>query len=89
MANRDGVKFLDTDDEFLPQIVKGLRQLDPVSLRATLVRFILLTKPQQLYGPNAAPDYDPIFSKKRVEETLTAGYLEMLGTLSKHKEGLE
>ncbi|KAL5482443.1 hypothetical protein ACEPAI_9037 [Sanghuangporus weigelae] len=71
MANPDGVRYLATDDEFLPQIVKGFRQLDP------------------LYGPNAAPDFDPIFSKKRIEETLTAGYLEMLGTLSKHKDGLE
>ncbi|KAF8645235.1 hypothetical protein AX16_008062 [Volvariella volvacea WC 439] len=32
---------------------------------------------------------DPIFSKKRVAETLTYGYLEMLGTLSKTKEGID
>lgn len=32
---------------------------------------------------------DPIFSKKRVSDTLTYGYLEMLGTLSKHKDGIE
>ena len=32
MANPDGVRYLATDDEFLPQIVKGFRQLDPVSL---------------------------------------------------------
>jgi len=35
------------------------------------------------------PDSDPIFSKKRVAETLTYGYLEMLGTLSKFKDGIE
>lgn len=35
------------------------------------------------------PDSDPIFSKTRVQESLTYGYLEMLGTLSKQKEGLE
>lgn len=34
-------------------------------------------------------DSDPIFSKKRVAETLTYGYLEMLGTISRHKEGVE
>ncbi|KAJ2919190.1 hypothetical protein MD484_g1222, partial [Candolleomyces efflorescens] len=32
---------------------------------------------------------EPIFSKKRVADTLTYGYLEMLGTLSKYKEGIE
>ncbi|OCH89904.1 hypothetical protein OBBRIDRAFT_793801 [Obba rivulosa] len=35
------------------------------------------------------PTPDPIFSKKRMQETLTYGYFEMLGTLSKRKEGLE
>lgn len=38
---------------------------------------------------NGTPESDPIFSKKRVADTLTYGYLEMLGTLSKHKEGIE
>jgi len=32
---------------------------------------------------------EPIFSKKKVSDTLTYGYLEMLGTLSKYKEGVE
>ncbi|KAJ8080510.1 hypothetical protein PM082_017343 [Marasmius tenuissimus] len=36
-----------------------------------------------------APDSDPIFSKRRIGDTLTYGYLEMLGTLSKQKEGME
>jgi len=31
----------------------------------------------------------PIFSKERVADTLTYGYLEMLGVLSKQKEGIE
>lgn len=38
---------------------------------------------------NGAPISDPIFSKKRMQETLTSGYFEMLGTMSKRKEGLE
>ncbi|KAI9458810.1 Rapamycin-insensitive companion of mTOR, N-term-domain-containing protein [Russula earlei] len=42
----------------------------------------------QLDPFNGAPESDPIFSKKRVSETLTYGYLEMLGTLSKHKDGI-
>ncbi|KAF8627432.1 hypothetical protein AX17_006246 [Amanita inopinata Kibby_2008] len=43
----------------------------------------------QLDPFNGAPDSDPIFSKKRVADTLTYGYLEMLGTLSRYKEGIE
>ncbi|KAF9475644.1 hypothetical protein BDN70DRAFT_883456 [Pholiota conissans] len=43
----------------------------------------------QLDPFNGVPDSDPIFSKKRVTETLTYGYLEMLGTLSKSKDGIE
>ncbi|TFY70661.1 hypothetical protein EVG20_g2351 [Dentipellis fragilis] len=43
----------------------------------------------QLDPFNGTPESDPIFSKKRVSDTLTYGYLEMLGTLSKYKEGIE
>ncbi|KAL4073251.1 Rapamycin-insensitive companion of mTOR, N-term-domain-containing protein [Scleroderma yunnanense] len=43
----------------------------------------------QLDPFNSAPESDPIFSKQRVAETLTCGYFEMLGTLSKHPEGIE
>ncbi|CAL1712811.1 unnamed protein product [Somion occarium] len=43
----------------------------------------------QLDPFNGAPISDPIFSKKRMQDTLTYGYFEMLGTLSKRKEGLE
>ncbi|KAG6854116.1 hypothetical protein C0991_010280 [Blastosporella zonata] len=43
----------------------------------------------QLDPFNGVPDSDPIFSKKRVADTLTYGYLEMLGTLSKYKDGIE
>lgn len=43
----------------------------------------------QLDPFNGAPDSDPLFSRKRVTETLTYGYMEMLGTLSKYPEGIE
>ncbi|KAL1745112.1 Rapamycin-insensitive companion of mTOR, N-term-domain-containing protein [Schizophyllum fasciatum] len=43
----------------------------------------------QLDPFNGMTDSDPIFSKKRVADTLTYGYLEMLGTISRHKEGVE
>ncbi|TFK40828.1 Rapamycin-insensitive companion of mTOR, N-term-domain-containing protein [Crucibulum laeve] len=68
MSSTDGARYLSSDDQFLPQVVKSFAQLDPF---------------------NGVPDSDPIFSKKRVAETLTYGYMEMLGTLSKYKEGIE
>ncbi|KAI0789744.1 Rapamycin-insensitive companion of mTOR, N-term-domain-containing protein [Abortiporus biennis] len=43
----------------------------------------------QLDPFNGNPTSDPIFSKRRMQETLTYGYFEMLGVLSKRKEGLE
>ncbi|OAD74296.1 hypothetical protein PHYBLDRAFT_111901, partial [Phycomyces blakesleeanus NRRL 1555(-)] len=40
-------------------------------------------------GPlNNNSENEPIFSKERMENTLTAGYFTLLGTLSKHKEGV-
>jgi rapamycin-insensitive companion of mTOR len=38
---------------------------------------------------NGTSESDPMFSKYRLSETLTYGYFEMLGTLSKHAEGIE
>ncbi|KAJ7644182.1 Rapamycin-insensitive companion of mTOR, N-term-domain-containing protein [Roridomyces roridus] len=67
-ASPDGVRYLSTEDPFLPQIMKCFAQLDP---------------------SNAALDSDPLFSKKRVADRMTYGYLVMLGTLSKTKEGIE
>lgn len=43
----------------------------------------------QLDPFNGTPESDPIFSKQRMTETLTYGYFDMLGTLSKHPEGIE
>ncbi|KAI6044824.1 Rapamycin-insensitive companion of mTOR, middle domain-containing protein [Pisolithus marmoratus] len=43
----------------------------------------------QLDPFNGTPESDPIFSSQRMTETLTYGYFDMLGTLSKHPEGIE
>ncbi|KIY45635.1 hypothetical protein FISHEDRAFT_66904 [Fistulina hepatica ATCC 64428] len=43
----------------------------------------------QLDPFNGTLDSDPIFSERRVATTLTYGYLEMLGTLSRYKDGIE
>ncbi|KAF9242546.1 Rapamycin-insensitive companion of mTOR, N-term-domain-containing protein [Melanogaster broomeanus] len=43
----------------------------------------------QLDPFNNTSESDPIFSKARVSDTLTYGYFEMLGTLSRHPDGIE
>ncbi|TFK28071.1 hypothetical protein FA15DRAFT_612999 [Coprinopsis marcescibilis] len=42
----------------------------------------------QLDPFNGVSESDPIFSKKRVADTLTYGYIEMLGVLSKYTDGI-
>ncbi|KAH8114744.1 Rapamycin-insensitive companion of mTOR, N-term-domain-containing protein [Phellopilus nigrolimitatus] len=70
----------------------GCTLLTTLMANADGVRYLSMEDeflPQIFNGSNTAPDFDPIFSKKRVEETLTSGYLDMIGTLSKQKNGLE
>ena len=87
LASPEGVRLLSTDDEFLPQIRTSFAQLDPV--RLNLVSPFFETDPDAFFQFNGIPPSDPMLSKRRIAETLTYGYLEMLGTLSKHKEGIE
>ncbi|KAI9498276.1 Rapamycin-insensitive companion of mTOR, middle domain-containing protein [Zychaea mexicana] len=37
---------------------------------------------------NGDPETEPIFSKERMENTLSRGYFTLLGVMSKHKEGV-
>ena len=85
LASPEGVRLLSSEDEFLPQITMSFAQLDPV-WRYT---FFLLCETEIIFQFNGSTHSDPILSKRRVADTLTYGYLEMLGTLSKHKEGIE
>lgn len=87
MSNPEGVRYLGLEDQFLPQIVKSFDQLDPVSRSFLQLRLAFLTVSLPKF--NGVPESDPIFSKRRVADTLTYGYLEMLGVLSKHKDGIE
>lgn len=64
-----------------PEGVKYLENDD--QLLAQLVKAFA-----QLDPFNGVSESDPIFSKRRVAETLTYGYLEMLGILSKRPEGI-
>lgn len=86
LSSQEGVRLLSMEDEFLPQIRDSFAQLDPVlAIPCQLFRVKLMLS-LQFNGSNHT---DPILSKRRIAETLTYGYLEMLGTLSKHKEGIE
>lgn len=84
MSTPEGVKFLAFEDELLLQIVQSFAQLDPVSTERRTNN--LYSHVVQFNGTQVS---DPIFSEKRIANTLTYGYLEMLGTLSKQTEGLE
>lgn len=85
MASGDGIRFLSTEDLLLKQLTKSFAQLDPVSIPKILS--CLLTKMRLKF--NGTPPKDPIFSEDRFSGTLTYGYLEMIGTLSAYKEGVE
>jgi rapamycin-insensitive companion of mTOR len=84
LASPDGQRFLASEDGLLKQLTRSFAQLDPVRFRARGI----FSLPIYLQF-NGAPESDPVFSKKRVAETLTYGYLEMLGTLSKNEEGIK
>ncbi len=87
VASPEGLRFL-AEDDFLNQIVKSFAQLDPV--RLAFVYFVLeINHLEPNLQSNSQQIQEPIFSKRRMQETLTYGYFEMLGTLSKRKEGLE
>ncbi|KAG6916446.1 hypothetical protein DXG01_006774 [Tephrocybe rancida] len=68
-----------------------MTSVDGVRYLATEDQFLsqIVKSFAQLDPFNGVPDSDPVFSKKRVADTLTYGYLEMLGTLSKYKDGIE
>ncbi|KAF8827637.1 hypothetical protein HHX47_DHR4000396 [Lentinula edodes] len=72
LANQDGIRYLSSEDPFMGQIVKCFAQLDPV---CPLLVFEALHPLSVLFKFNsqAAPDSDPMFSKRRIAETLTYG----------------
>ncbi|KAK0549981.1 hypothetical protein OC846_002598 [Tilletia horrida] len=74
-ATPDGVKIL-AEDLLLREIRQALDQLDPVNFLSSGA------------GP-LMPAGDQLMSKIRVQETLTFGYFEMIGTLTRSAEGIE
>ena len=89
IANPDGLKFLEKEDELLPQISKCFAQLEPVRKLFYQLKSNTLIYAIQITGATTNSDFEVVFSKKKMEETLTVGYFEMLGVLSKNKEGLD
>jgi large subunit ribosomal protein L17e len=87
MASADGIRFLSTEDLLLKQLTKSFAQLDPVRPSKKLPPCCLPTNAHVKF--TGTPPIDPIFSEVRFSSTLTYGYLEMLGTLSAYKEGVE
>ncbi|KAH6911417.1 Rapamycin-insensitive companion of mTOR, middle domain-containing protein [Coprinopsis sp. MPI-PUGE-AT-0042] len=84
-ANVKWVKLGCTLMNTLTSTPEGVRYLaNDDQLLAQLMRAFA-----QLDPFNGVSESDPIFSKRRVAETLTYGYLEMLGILSKRPEGIE
>ncbi|KAK0530307.1 hypothetical protein OC842_003969 [Tilletia horrida] len=73
LATSEGVKVL-AEDPLLKEIRSAIELLDPLSMG-------------QSGGP--MPTGDQLMSKARVEETLTYGYFEMIGILSRYHEGLD
>jgi rapamycin-insensitive companion of mTOR len=89
LANPEGVRFL-TEDKLLRQMVDCLHELDQVCVSLDLSTLFFATLPpviadiSQYAGPLAS---QPVFARDRLENSLTYGYFEMIGTLSKHREG--
>lgn len=61
----------------------GIRYLSENKLLAQLAEAL-----SELDPLNGETETEPIFSKERMENTLSRGYFTLLGTFSKHKEGV-
>ena len=79
----DGSRFLLNEDDFLKDLSECFAQFDPVSISP------LGLIDAKCFQWNGNPAHDSIFTKQRVEDTLSSGYLQMLGQLSKTPRGLE
>ncbi|CAE6461428.1 unnamed protein product [Rhizoctonia solani] len=73
ISTPDGQRYLMTEDTLLKQIVECLEQIDPLSGAA----------------PTSTPSNELIFSKGHMDKTISFGYFEMLGTLSRYPDGIE
>ncbi|CUA72508.1 Protein ste16 [Schizosaccharomyces pombe 972h-] [Rhizoctonia solani] len=75
ISTPDGQRYLMTEDTLLKQIVECLEQIDPQALSGA--------------APTSASNTELIFSKTHMDKTISFGYFEMLGTLSRYPDGIE
>ncbi|GAB1520827.1 hypothetical protein RhiTH_003915 [Rhizoctonia solani] len=73
ISTPDGQRYLMTEDTLLKQIVECLEQIDPLSGAP----------------PTSTPSNELIFSKTHMDKTISFGYFEILGTLSRYPDGIE
>lgn len=78
----EGIRYL-TEDKLLSQMAACFSDIDEVSSDESN-RVVQRLIDQQTGRPSA----QPIFSRDRIDRTLTNGYFEMVGTMTKSQEGL-
>ncbi|KAI8987675.1 Rapamycin-insensitive companion of mTOR, N-term-domain-containing protein [Mycotypha africana] len=85
LSNPDGVRYL-SENKLLQDIANAFNELDPLLM---LQQSSLSSKAAGSGGgDDTRKETEPIFSKERMENTLTCGYFALLGTISKYKEGV-
>ncbi|CAE6415154.1 unnamed protein product [Rhizoctonia solani] len=76
ISTPDGQRYLMTEDTLLKQIVECLEQIDPrLKLSGA--------------APTSTPSNELIFSKTHMDKTISFGYFEILGTLSRYPDGID
>ncbi|CAE6437545.1 unnamed protein product [Rhizoctonia solani] len=75
ISTPEGQRYLMTEDTLLKQIVECLEQIDPLTLSGA--------------APTSTSSTELIFSKNHMDKTISFGYFEMLGTLSRYPDGIE
>jgi rapamycin-insensitive companion of mTOR len=81
LSSPEGIRYL-TEDKLISQMASCFSDVDEVRTRRHRA-WLLLTIQQA--GRRSSR---PVFTKDRIERTLTHGYFEMLGTMTKNREGL-
>ena len=84
LVDPEGIRFI-SEDKLLPQMVDCFNELSQVSILSIKSLRVSLTL-SQYPGTSTA---QPVLARDRIENSLTYGYFEMIGTLSKHQEGVK
>lgn len=77
----EGIRYL-TEDKLVSQMAACFSDIDEVRSTDNITCWSLTIK------QSGRPSAHPIFSRDRIDRTLTHGYFEMLGTMTKSRDGL-